>query len=279
MSVLISLCKIFLTKENPMSHRASLLSNARLLKLTPVVSFALLCAAMPGVLPAEDKLDKKAVEIVKKVGDLYKNAKTLHTDGTLVANIDNDGKKQEIKVTAVYDVERPNRLSLKTTLDGDAKKGPDVITDGKKLTVYRKALGQYVQEDAPKEMGELGPRLLQTGPVAVGILFPNVLTDDPASSLMEGVNSCSYVGTDKVDGTPAHHMKFSQDQFDWEMWVATEGKPFVLRMTRTAGGDDGKIAASETYKNWALDAPIKNDTFTFSAPKDAKKVDDFKEAN
>ena len=253
--------------------------SASLLKLTPLVSLTLLCAAMPGALRAEDKLDKKVVELVKKVGDLYKNAKTLHAEGTLVTNVDNDGKKREIKVTAVYDVERPNRLSLKTTFNGDPKQGPDVISDGKKLTIYRKALHKYVQEDAPKDMGELGVQVLQLGPAAAGILFANVLGDDPADSLMQGVNSCSYIGMDKVDGTPAHRMKFSQDQFDWEMWVAAEGKPFVLRMTHSADGDNGKLTASETYKNWAVNAPIGKEAFTFSAPKDATKVDEFKEAN
>ncbi|HEV3299075.1 MAG TPA: DUF2092 domain-containing protein [Planctomycetaceae bacterium] len=253
--------------------------SASLLKLTPLVSLTLLCAAMPGTLRAEDKLDKKVVELVKKVGDLYKNAKTLHAEGTLVTNVDNDGKKREIKVTAVYDVERPNRLSLKTTFNGDPKQGPDVISDGKKVTVYRKALHQYVQEDAPKDMGELGVKVLQLSPAAAGILFANVLGDDPADSLMQGVNSCSYIGMDKVDGTPAHRMKFSQDQFDWEMWVAAEGKPFVLRMTHSADGDNGKLTASETYKNWAVDAPVGKEAFTFSAPKDATKVDEFKEAN
>jgi hypothetical protein len=219
--------------------------SAKLLKLTPFASLALLFAAAAAPLRAQAqdkaaKLDKKVVELCKQAGDLYKNAKSLHTEGTFVTKIDNNGQKREINVTVVYEIERPNRLSLKTQLDGDAKKGPDVVSDGKKLTLYRKALKQYTQEDAPKDLSEFSGRLPQAGPLAAGMLFPNILTDDPAGSLMEGVNSCSYVGIDKVDGTPAHHMKFSQDQFDWEMWVASEGKPFVLRMTRSVDGDNGR---------------------------------------
>src|SRR5262249_41677871 len=157
----------------------------------------------------------------------------------------NNGEKREIKVAAVYDIERPNRLSLKTQVDGDPKKGPDVVSDGKNLTIYRKALKQYVQEEAPDNVGEIGVRLLRVGPALTGMLFGNVLVDDPADLLMEGVNSCSYVGLDKVDGTPAHHMKFSQDQFDWEMWVAAEGKPFILQMRRMGEGENGKVTTTE----------------------------------
>lgn len=262
-----------------MSRRLSLLSRANLLNLTPVVSLALLCAAMAVPLRAEDKLDQKVVELCKQVGDLYKHAKTWHAEGTFVTKFEKDGQKREINVSAVYEIERPNRLSLKTQLDGDAKNGPDVVCDGKKLTVYRKGLKQYVQEDAPKDMNELSNKLIQAGPVLVGMLSHSVLNDDPAGALLEGVNSCSYVGIEKVDGTPAHHMKFSQDQFDWEMWVAAEGKPFVLRMSQSVDGGNGKATSTETYKKWTVDAPAGKDSFTFSPPKDATKVDEFKEGN
>ena len=122
-----------------------------------------------------------------------------------------------------------------------------------------------------------GSKLLQLGPAMTGMLFGNVLADDPADILMQGVNSCSYVGKDQVDGAPVHRMKFSQDGFDWELWVAADGKPYVLRMIRTGEGPNGKITTTETYKNWKLDGAIDKDTFTFSAPSGAKKVDDFQE--
>jgi hypothetical protein len=245
----------------------------------PIVALPLFCAAIAVPLRAEDKLDKKAVELCKKVGNFYKNAKTFHTEGAFVSKIDNNGEKREINVAAVYDIERPNRLSLKTQMDGDSKKGPDIISDGKKLTVYRKALKQYVEEDAPNDVSGLGSKVLPIGPFMTGILVPNLLNDDPGDSLLQGVNSCSYVGLDKVDGTSAHHMKFSQDQFDWEMWVAAEGKPFVLRMSQSVDGPNGKTKFTETYKNSTVDAPAVKDAFTFTPPKDAAKVDEFKESN
>jgi hypothetical protein len=262
-----------------MSHRLSLSGSRNLRKLMPIVALPLFCAAIAVPLRAEDKLDKKAVELCKKVGNFYKNAKTFHTEGAFVSKIDNNGEKREINVAAVYDIERPNRLSLKTQMDGDSKKGPDIISDGKKLTVYRKALKQYVEEDAPNDVSGLGSKVLPIGPFMTGILVPNLLNDDPGDSLLQGVNSCSYVGLDKVDGTSAHHMKFSQDQFDWEMWVAAEGKPFVLRMSQSVDGPNGKTKFTETYKNSTVDAPAVKDAFTFTPPKDAAKVDEFKESN
>jgi hypothetical protein len=227
----------------------------------------------------DDKLDKKAVEICKKAGDLYKGAKTFHADGAIDAKIEGGGQKIEINATLVCDFERPNQFAVRVLVKGDPQEGLDFISDGKKLTTYRRKIQQYVQDEAPKDVGGLGLALMKLGIRTPGILLPNVLNADPGASLLDGVNSCSYVGIDKVDGTPAHHLKFSQDQFDWEMWVAAEGKPFILRMTRSLEGPGGKVNASETYKHWTIDAPAGKDAFTFSPPKDTTKVDDFTDAN
>ena len=226
---------------------------------------------------ADDKIEKKVVEIVKQTGELYKNAKSFHVEGTFETQVNSPEQKRDINVKAVYDIERPDHLSLKTELGGDAEKGPDIIADGKQLTIHGKGRKEFTQEEPPSSLGELGLRLLQVGPAMTGMLFANVLVDDPAELLMQGVNSCSYAGKDQVGGTPVHRMKFSQDGFDWELWVAAEGKPYVLRMIRIAESPDGKMTTTETYKNWKLDGAIAKETFTFSAPKGAKKVDSFED--
>jgi hypothetical protein len=267
-----------------MPHCRRLLSRASVLKLVPVVIVSLVCAALAGPVRTEDKkkedkLDPKAVEICKKAGDLYKHAKTFHADGALDAKIDANGQQIDINATLAFDFERPNRVAIKVVVKGDPQEGLDFISDGKKLTTYRRKIEQYVQEDAPKDVGGLGLAVLKLGVRSPGILLPNVLHADPGASLLDGVHTCSYVGIDKVDGAPAHHMKFSQDQFDWEMWVAAEGKPLILRMTRSAEIPGGKVNTIENYKNWTIDGPAGKDAFTFSPPKGTTKVDDFTDAN
>ncbi|HET6323851.1 MAG TPA: DUF2092 domain-containing protein [Planctomycetaceae bacterium] len=267
-----------------MTYRLSLMSRARVWKLIPVVSLSLACAAWACPVRAEDKkkedkLDPKAVEICKKAGDLYKHAKTFHADGALDAKIDAGGQQIDINATLVFDFERSNQVAIKVRVKSDAEEGLDLISDGKKLTTYRRKIHQYVQDDAPKEVGGLGLAVLKLGVRSPGILLPNVLHADPGASLLDGVNSCSYVGIDKVDGTPAHHLKFSQEQFDWEMWVAADGKPLILQMTRSADVPGGKLNTRETYKNWTIDAPAAKDAFVFSPPKGTTKMDDFTDAN
>ena len=223
---------------------------------------------------ADDNLDKKVLEIVKKTGDLYKDAKTLHVDSEVVSKIEQGGESKELKVSAVYDVAKPSQFAVRTKVDGDASKGPDVITTGKKTYVYRKSMKQYTEEDGDKPLSETGMSLMRDS-TQVGMLFANIMGDDPADLLMQGVTSCSLVGEDKIDGKPVHRMKFSQPEFDWELWVASEGKPYILRMVSTRKGGDNSVTTTETYKNWKIDEKPAKDAFTFTAPKDATKVDDF----
>lgn len=224
-----------------------------------------------------DKLDKKVLDIVKKSGELYKNAKRMHAESSIVTKIEDAGEKKEIKASADYDVEKPKMLAIKSKIGGDDKKGADIFADGKNLTIFRKGMKKYTAAENPESLGDLSMTILQLGAPNVGMLFANILGDDPGGQLMDGVSACSYVGLEKLDGTPVHHLKFTQAEFDWELMVAAEGKPFILQMVSTRDGNDGKAVTTETYKNWKLDAEAPKTSFEFTAPKDATKVDSFQQ--
>jgi hypothetical protein len=222
----------------------------------------------------QNALDPKVVDIVKQVGAIYKDAKSIHVDIGLTVTQDGENKKTEIKSTGTYDIERPNRLALRTKGGDNGKAGFEYVTDGKQVHIFQRRLNQYMTDEAPASLDDVA-KALQQRASNTGILFANVLTDDPAGSLMEGVNSCSYAGVEKVGDTNAHHLKFSQDQFNWEMWVPTEGKPFVLKIVTTRDTDNGKNVVDERYSNWKIDAPAGKDAFSFAAPSGAKKVEQF----
>jgi len=223
-----------------------------------------------------DAIQKKATDIVKQVGDLHKNAKSMHAEASVVTDAESDGQKRQVKSEAVFDVQRPNHFAVRTRMDGKADAGRDLICDGKKLYIVDKGLKQYTQDDAEDLQG-IGRQLLgQLRTPATGILFQNVLADDPYDQLMEGVTDATYAGKEKVDGQEAHHLTFEQPGMHWELWVAAEGKPWVLK-ARTVfdRGEQGKAVTVETYKNWKVDETPAKEAFAFTPGEQAKKVDEF----
>jgi putative intracellular protease/amidase len=217
----------------------------------------------------DSKLDKKALAIVKRVSDLHKNAKSLHVEAVLNWR----GTQGNFDTEVTYDLEQPNHLAMRSRHQHDQNAGLTLVCDGNVLLTYAAKPKHYTQTEAPTDWQEMGAALLRLGRPNTGMLFANVLAADPYEQLMDGVNSCSYAGKEKVGEVEAHHLKFRQHQFDWEMWVAVEGKPLVVKMTRTHRGDDGnKVTIEELYRNWTLDTTLSKGVFSFSPPREAKKV-------
>jgi len=223
---------------------------------------------------ADDDIDAKTKEILKKVGVLYKDAKSLHADMAIEFSVEADGQdKRDFKATGAIDMKRPNMFALRTTVNKNAGLGLDVVSDGKNLWVYSKRVKQYTEKKAPAKLPDIGRSMLSLGFQNTGMLFQNVLADDPADALFEGVTEAKHVGMEKVDGKEAHHMKFKQPGLDWEIWVASEGEPFVLKAKNLAEGPNGKLSTVETYTHWKLNGEFEKDPFTFKAPEGVEKVD------
>jgi hypothetical protein len=216
-------------------------------------------------------LDPKVLELVKQAAALHKSARSVHVEGSVVTDVVDDRGKRQVKTEVVYDLERPNHFALKTRLDGDAAAGVDVVCDGKKLIVQAKRLKQYTEEAPADNLAAIG-QMLPRYPNQTGMLFQNVLSEDPYETLMDGVTSCSYAGKEKVNGAEAHHLKFEQKGLDWELWVAAEGQPVVLKAASTQEGGDVKATSVETYRNWKFDAAPPKDAFTFTPVAESKKV-------
>jgi hypothetical protein len=248
---------------------------------------ALALAAVGLVLPvlpvaADDggkspELDKKACALVKQAADCVRQAKSLHVEGEIATKSEDGDGQRSIRSEVVYDLEKLNLFSLRTRLDGNAGAGPDIVCDGKRLLIHAKRLKQYTEDEAPEELSAFGRVIPRFGHPLTGMLFQNLLTDDPYETLMDGVTRCAYAGKDKLNGTEAHHLTFEQPNLNWELWIAAEGKPVVLKALSTRTGEGGKMTTVETYRNWKLDAPAGRDTFAIHAPEGSKKVKVFKQ--
>jgi hypothetical protein len=230
-------------------------------------------AVAPAASAADDKdhpeLDRKTAEVMKKLGPLYKDAKVLRTEGVVETTITPDaGEKQVVKAKINVEYQRPNLFAMRAKQD---KGGLEVISDGKAMFMCNTAKKEYTEAKAPKGLDKVGETLQMVG-VQYGMLFQNVLAADPAEALLDGVTEGKHAGMEKVDGKECHHLKFKQEGLDWELWVAAEGQPFVLKALSTREFPGGKMVSVETYTNWKHNTEPTKDVFTFKAPEGAKKV-------
>jgi hypothetical protein len=104
------------------------------------------------------------------------------------------------------------------------------------------------------------------------MLFQNVLAEDPDDALLDAVTACDYMGEEKVGDARAHHVRLKQPDLEWEVWVAADGKPFVLKVVTHTGAGETKMVTVETYTKWKVDHKPDDGAFKFVPPADAKKV-------
>jgi hypothetical protein len=260
--------KAFVTLESKPHHR-----SFGVIRALPLV-LALSCYVdVPAPAKPRDEIDAKTKDTVSKVGDLYKDAKSLHANLSFHVTVEMDGEKKcELRAEGTVDFQRPLSFALHTNVINDSSMGLDVVCDGKTLITHSRRQKQYTERQ-PGALSQIGRSLLALGGPTTGMLFQNVLAEDPADALFENVTDGKFIGSEKIGDLDAHHLAFKQPNLDWELWVAASGSPFVLKAKSVAPVQGGKVTTVEMYTNWKLNPTFDKDLFQFKPPPDANKVD------
>jgi hypothetical protein len=234
-------------------------------------------AALTNTVPAPDPMVGKSL---MALGSTLQSAKQFRCQVMFRINSEMEGMKQEISASYALAAERPNRLSLRF-LKGMT--GNTVVCDGKKIITYAAMLNRYEEKEAPKTFEQFSQGL---GPMSGNILFvDNLLRDDIYAAIMDGVVKATYSGRTTLDGLPCDHLKFEQDQFDWELWVTTGLKPVVVQVVYdmaksfTAAGGEAvpakgmKMTVINRFSDWVLEGDMPAGTFEFTPPAGAHKAE------
>jgi hypothetical protein len=215
--------------------------------------------------------------VMRKMAAFYQEAHNVQVASELTTTFKSDDREGKMTQHRSVAIQRPNLLSV--TIEKDA--GMELICDGDKLYTSMPALQSYREAPAPQNCEEL-LKVAFGGNVLA--LFPlELMMEDVHAALMAGVTSSTYVGSEKLGGVSAHRLKFSQQDFSWEIWIAADGDPLVLqvatdtsagfaRVSEAFGGARGSMQSTivERFRNWKIDTELPKETFVFSPPPGAK---------
>jgi hypothetical protein len=245
------------------------LSLAAVTNLAPVVV---------GKLPVSP--DPMVGKALMSLASHLQTSRTFRCDVSFLINSEMEGMKQEISATYALAVEKPNRLALRY-VRGMA--GNNVICNGTNLVIHAVSLNRYQETEAPKTFEQFAQGV---GPMSGNMLFAdNLIREDIYASIMEGVIKVSYAGRDTVEGVECDHLKFTQEQFDWELWLTPGLKPVVVQvlndLSKGLGSTVGEGASPKgmrmtvlnRFSNWVVEGPLPAGTFEFKPPAGARKAD------
>lgn len=222
-------------------------------------------------------------EILQAMSDFFKGLNSFEFDFQQTSHLQAPGHEEETAVEVAIAAERPNRLAMRVSTGTE---GINILADGENLYLHIPSEGKYTQSEAPASFGEMFENPMLRGMRGSGMTFLNLLTDDPYKAFLEGVTAVEYVGKETIDGRAMHHLRLSLEEFDRDCWITADEKPVLYRLSAdmsaamAASMPDvpaGEIKAinEQTYANWRLNEKPAAETFVFTPPADAEKVESF----
>lgn len=233
--------------------------------------------------------DPKSAEILHAVSDFYLNLKSWQTRLIQKLLASSDTKTVELLSVVEVGVKKPDQIAI--TLKAGMP-GGSMLCDGTNSYFYSQILNKYnvkpQPEDLEKVFGDPSSRYVN-GPYALYSLLPSLVSKDPYDSIMAGVKKVEYVGADDIDGTPCHHIRFTQEKFVWDLWVDSGKSPWIVKVSPDLFADlagsapralgripkSTKMSLTFRYKNWLSKPNLKKSYFTFTPPPESSETKTF----
>ncbi len=147
----------------------------------------------------------------------------------------------------------------------------EFIMDGKTFTVHDRANGAFAQSAAAgtvdQVLGRLRDEYFVEAPGA------DLLLSNSYQALTENVIQATHIGHGVIDGVDCDHLAFRTADTDWQIWIEIGQRPIPRKYVITSKSTTAAPQYTLRIKEWKTDAAIAANTFTFTPPANAKKLD------
>jgi hypothetical protein len=143
--------------------------------------------------------------------------------------------------------------------------------DGKDMILYGRRMNMYAMTAAPPTLDEA----IDFARLKLDIDAPaaDLLYSDPYKVLMEDVVEGKYVNEATIAGQKCHHLAFRGNETDWQIWIADGAQPLPLRFIIASKKVKSVPELTVAMPKWDLNPRIAPDTFTFTPPAKAERID------
>jgi len=211
----------------------------------------------------------EAQQLLKASTDFLASQKQFSADtrNTLEVVL-KSGQKVEFNHTARQSVQRPNKLRAERT--GDLV-NQVFVYDGKSLTLHNPQDKAYAQVAAPDTL----EAMLEFARTKLDIVAPagDLLNKNVYDILMDGVTDSFVVGKAVIEGVRCDHLAFRAPHVDWQIWIQEGAQPLPRKFVITTRDLPNAPQFAVTVTKWDLKPTFSAQTFAFTPPAGAKKVD------
>ena len=241
--------------------------TTRILKLTVMV-FLLGIMTVPAWSASEEKspvIEPRARQVLQQAGDFMRSAQSftfaMETSREIVMDTG-----QKIQYSGMHEMAVRKPDGVKVLSQGDL--GDFALWyNGDSITIHNSEQNIYCSQESPDSIDAAFDGLAKEE----GITPPMVslLYSDPMELLMENVSSGFYVGKNAVRGVPSHHLAFTSEDMDTQIWVAAGLAPVILKAVFTNKAEKGAPQFTAYLSDWDLSPHLPDGLFKSILPKSA----------
>jgi hypothetical protein len=163
---------------------------------------------------------------------------------------------------------RPNRVFAECQQDDDVF---TLCYLGTELTVMDKAAKAYASVKVPGRIDQMLDEVDQK----YGLTMPlsDLVYSDPYKVLTEDAWTGRYVGIHEVNGVKCHHLLFTQEGIDWQIWIDTGKESLPRKFAIDYKAMPLRPQFTALLSDWNLSAKTGDEQFRPALPAGAKKVE------
>ena len=217
----------------------------------------------------ERKIDEKADSLLREASEYLRGTKQF----IVKADVSYDevlptGQKLQFGERLACYVRRPDRLRAETV---GRKKDRLFWYNGETINLLDHVQQTYAQAEAPGSIDRTLDLLVDR--YGLSLPMSDLVISDPYESLMRSVKTGSYMGLDIVRAWKCHHLVFTQENIDWQLWIE-DGEEFVPRkLVITYKNEPGEPQYVAHFDEWKMSVVLPDALFEPPVGKALKSVE------
>ncbi|MFC1657444.1 DUF2092 domain-containing protein [Candidatus Moduliflexota bacterium] len=212
--------------------------------------------------PLVDSILRQSCSTLAEAGEFSFHAEIAYDE------ILHTGQKVQYAGQLEAALKRPDRI--RTNYRGDRSESA-VWYDGSSFTLMDPAMNLFASAPAPANIDAL----LELTVAKLGFNLPlsDFFYSDPYTGLLKKVTGAIYAGLDTVDGAACHHLAFSQEDIDWQVWIEEGDRPVPRKLIITYKNLPGSPQYTAVIRDWNFAPGLADGHFSFEPPAGAERIE------
>ena len=214
------------------------------------------------------EIDPRADMLLKHMGAVLGAAEEFTVRNTFTSDeVVTTGEIAQLEATVEIAVRRPDRM--RAAVDGDF--GPkNYWFDGSRIVFADGLSNTYAAAAVPSTIDAAVDDMWQK--YGVKIPLADFISSDPYGDLTAQMESGFYAGIHQVNGVDCHHLVFTQEDIDWQVWISDGVLPLPTKLVITYKQEDGYPQYTALLSDWDLSPGLNDAVFEFVPPEGALEI-------